>query len=177
MQRLPGFTVLELMVTTAVLGVVLAISIPAFTQIRSSAAISAAFHQLTSSMASARQLAVTRNVPVSVCPSQDGLHCRRDRIWEEGWIVFLDPGRNENPLKGDDVVEHHTLSGRHLAIRSTTGRHSLRYHPNGMSPGTNQTLWVCSLADRREVGRIVINNGGRVRSERGDNATTPCPIP
>ena len=177
MQRPSGYTLLELMVTTAVLGVVLAIAVPSFTAIRRHSAISAAFHELTSSMATARLLAVTRGVPVTVCPSQDGLHCRRDRVWEQGWIVFLDPDRNENPLKSDDVIQHHAPSGRLLAIRSTIGRHWLRYHPSGMSPGTNQSLWICTLTDQRQVGRIVVNNGGRGRAERDGDPGTPCPFP
>lgn len=176
MQRPRGFTLLEFMVTTAVLAVVLSIAIPTFVQIRRNAAVNAAFHGLTTTFAGARLLAVTRNVPVTVCPSQDGRTCRRDRIWDEGWIVFLDPGRNDQPLKGDDIVDQHSAPGGAVIVRSTVGRHWLRYHPSGMSPGTNQTLWICS-ADRRQVGRIIVNNGGRARSERNDGAVTPCPAP
>lgn len=168
-----GFTLAELMATLAVSGVLLAIGVPAFRQLVESMRISAAFHGTTVSLSAARMAAVSRNQPVTVCPSADGRHCRRDRVWEDGWITFLDGSRSGNPATPGDVVEHATPALRGLAVRSTAGRHWIRFQPSGFSAGSNLSLWICTIADRREIGRVALNNGGRARIER-HRAPAPC---
>lgn len=86
--RRNGFTLVELMVTLAIVGVVMAIAIPSFSsQIRNNKSVI-----LTTDFADmiglARTEAVVRRTRVSLCPSDDGENCTG--IWNEGYIVFED---------------------------------------------------------------------------------------
>jgi type II secretion system protein H len=61
-----GFTLIELMIVTIVLGLVMAIAIPSTASFRQSLALRQARSQLYSDLRMARQLAVTRRAPVYV---------------------------------------------------------------------------------------------------------------
>jgi len=172
-QATSGFTLIELMTTLSVLAVIVAIGMPAMAVIRRSAQVSAAFSQLTTSLATARIMAVSRNRAVTVCPSSDGSTCRADLNWSSGWIIYLDPAREAQPASGDLVMQV-AEAPNGIAVRSTVGRHRVRYLPNGMSSGTNVSFSLCSTREARLIGRVVVNNAGRTRSERTDLAS-PCP--
>jgi prepilin-type N-terminal cleavage/methylation domain-containing protein len=66
-----GFTLVEMLAVVAIMGLVMAITVVAFTGIGRGAAISAAANQMHSSLRLARQYAVTRRIPVAflVCDS------------------------------------------------------------------------------------------------------------
>lgn len=168
-----GFTLIELMTTLAVLAVVLAIGMPAMASIRKRAQASAALNQLTTSLATARIMAVSKNRSVTLCPSSDGSTCRTDLNWGAGWIIYLDPAREAQPASSDLVMQRMDAP-KGVSIRSTVGRHRVRYLPDGMSSGTNVSLSLCSTTDKQLIGRVVINNAGRARSEKPTSATA-CP--
>lgn len=172
-RAMEGFTLMESLTVVAVLAAVLALGMPAMASIRQRAQASAALHLLTTALATARIMAVSRSRSVTVCPSSDGSRCRTDLNWDAGWIIYLDPGREAQPASSTLVMQR-TEGPKGVAVRSTAGRHSIRYLPDGMSSGTNVSLTLCSTADTRLIGRIVVNNAGRARSERHP-ALAPCP--
>ena len=172
-RTMEGFTLMESLTVVAILSAVLALGMPVMANIRQRAQASTAMHLLTASLATARIMAVSKRRAVTVCPSSDGSRCRTDLNWDAGWIIYLDPGREAQPA-GSTLVMQTTDGPKGVTIRSSAGRHRVRYLPNGMSSGTNVSLSVCSTADTRLIGRVVINNAGRTRSER-PAALAPCP--
>lgn len=173
MHRPHGFTLAELMIVLALLGILLAIGVPAFSQLAASIRLTSAFNAVTASLAGARMAAVSHRAPVTVCPSADGAQCRRDLAWEGGWIAFLDPGRDGVPASADAILQRMD-SLRGLAIHSTAGRHYIRYQPAGTSGGTNLTLRVCAGEPSHQAGEIVVNIAGRVYSRRTEGVVA-CP--
>ncbi len=169
-----GFTLLELVVTLAVLAIMLGIGLPAFGPTIERIRVTNAYNVLTTSLMSARATAIARGEPVTVCPSHDGVHCRDDQIWEDGWIIFLDGQRTGEPAGVRSILRRIESVGSHLALRSTQGRPWVRYLANGRTPGSNVSLRLCSREDERLIGLVVVNNSGRARSQRLDG-TKSCP--
>ncbi len=176
-RRYHGFTLVELMVVVLVLAIVLGVAAPSFSALMQQNRSKATFHQLTASLAMARVAAVRRGGPVTVCPTRDGRECRRDLVWDEGWMSFLDPGRSDHPASPDAVIEHVDHGQAGLAVRGTTGRHRVRFQPSGWASGANISLRVCARAQARLLGSVVVNNAGRPRSERQDAPAGSCPYP
>lgn len=174
MQEARGFTLIELMTTLAVLAVSLAVGVPAFAGLKQRMGAASAYHLLTGSLAVARMSAVKHGSPVSVCPSSDGLHCRNDVVWDNGWIVFLDPERNDQPASETAVLQRIDGIGNGLMLRSTGGRTLVRFTPDGWSYGSNVSVRLCAEDEARLLGKVVVNNAGRPRTEQATNEE-PCP--
>jgi type IV fimbrial biogenesis protein FimT len=163
--RSAGFSLIEAMTVLAILAITLALGLPTFVEMLRSQEVRTAMHLLGSSMAMARNTAVTRGAVVIVCPDNGALACRDDSDWSRGWIVFVDRDRNGRPDTASDLLrsEQAPADGA-VQIRSTSGRRLLRYQADGRSGGSTLTVSFCARGQL--VGAIKVNNVGRVRSER-----------
>ena len=90
MKKRLGFTIIELMITIAVIGIGLAIGVPAMNQFVLDNRLVSQINTLNSSLALARSEAVKQNEHTVVCVSSDGATCTAGANWNEGWIVFVD---------------------------------------------------------------------------------------
>jgi type IV fimbrial biogenesis protein FimT len=107
-RRSYGFTMIELMVTLVVLGILLGVGVPSFRLFLVNARTSAVANDITSAINLARSEAVKRAEPVTVCPSDDGADC--DGAWTDGWIVRLAAGGDplrvwREPAAGTDITQ------------------------------------------------------------------------
>lgn len=168
-----GFTLMELVVAMALVATFATLAAPALGGLIERHRNAAAMHRLTASLALARISAVRTGRPVSVCPSGDGRHCRPDRHWENGWLVFEDPRRNGEPSTSSAIIESSGGIGAGLAMRTTKGRTRVTYDALGWSAGSNVTFSICSAAGWL-LATVVVNNAGRARTERPEGRV-PCP--
>ncbi len=83
-----GFTLLELMLTIGIAGILLTIGIPSFKYVMTANRASAEINGLLGDMQFARGEAIREGQPVSICASSDGATCLGTTTWESGWIVF-----------------------------------------------------------------------------------------
>lgn len=95
-QRQRGFTLIELMVTLAVLAIVFAIAAPSFTTMINNNRSAALGEELVTALNYARSEAVKRGSRVSVCASSDGATCSGAATWIQGWIVFTDNAASDS---------------------------------------------------------------------------------
>ncbi len=89
MRRQSGFSMIELLVTMTVAGLLMYIAIPSFlTAVRNDRLVSQA-NDLLGSLMYARSEAVNDNANVTVCASNDGATCSGTN-WASGWIICQD---------------------------------------------------------------------------------------
>lgn len=169
-----GFTLLEAVVVLAIVAIVATIGLPAFNDSMRSVRTATALNLLTSALASARSTALLRRQAVSVCPSQDRHTCRKDLVWEDGWIVYVDAKKTGQPSSDADILRVADPLNRNLILRTTTGRHRARFQPDGRSTGSTLTLSLCTRDDHRPLGQVILNNWGRARSVRDPPQDPTC---
>ena len=169
-----GFTLVELAIACAVLGIMAGVALPSMQRFIEHQRTSAAIGTLMSHMSLARMAAISRNRRTTLCPSMDGVACDAGTDWSRGWMLFVDENGNRKADATDEVLRTDLEpTSRHLRVASTSGRQQLRYLPDGRSAGSNLTISICSL-DGRLLGQVIVNNAGRPRSER-PHRSTACP--
>jgi type IV fimbrial biogenesis protein FimT len=170
-----GFTVLECLIVVSILAILLVQGVPALQDYGLRQRMSAAMHALHSHLALARNDAVRFNVDIVVCPGETTRGCREDSHWDAGWLVFED-------LNGDREyqVSERVLAAEpgleHIAIRSSSGRRTVRFAANGSAPGSNGSISFCDMRGPLFARKLVISNLGRVRREAAaDTGAGECP--
>lgn len=186
MQRIHGFTLIELMVTLAVATLIITLGIPGFYEIIKKNRIAAAANDLLASLNIARSKAITTGYPVVLCKSTDGETCTNDGHWESGWIVFVDWNLNADPSdtqpptcndpKGCVIHVHGALPDGYTLRTGANFANWISYLPDGRARGNgglfNGTFTLCHGTDTTTARKIVINTGGRARISEGADS---CP--
>ena len=84
-----GFTLLELMITLLIAGIILSIGVPSFRGVMQNQRMTSATNELVMSLNLAKSEAIKRVVYVSICKSSNGVTCGDAATsWRDGWIVF-----------------------------------------------------------------------------------------
>jgi len=174
-RRNLGFTLIELVITVAVVAVLLATAMPAFGSLSQSTKAQTARSTLSAALGTARLAAVSRTSSIVVCPSRDQQYCGRTTEWQHGWLVFVDSDSDGARDAGEELLEASQAQPEGVAILSSTGRMRISYHADGSSPGSNITLTVCDRRGAGHASALIINNAGRVRSGTpSDVAAAAC---
>ncbi len=85
-----GFTLIELMVTVAIVGIFASIALPSFAKLLENNRYTTITNNLVSTLHLARSEALKRRASVTVCPSSNQTSCNDNTDFSTGWIVFLD---------------------------------------------------------------------------------------
>lgn len=95
--RTSGFSLLELLVTVSIVGILMSIAIPSFEGFIKSERLTSVTNSLISDMMLARSKAVELNQIVTVCASDNETGCNGND-YSDGWVVMADSD-------GDDAVD------------------------------------------------------------------------
>ncbi len=175
-----GFTLLELMITVAVLALVTTLAIPVFDQMYQTNRVRGVRDDLFRSLNYARSEAITRNQQVSVCPKRPNrLDCRGNvnntRNWNEGWLVWAD-GNDDGAFQTDELLRMVDAIDDYAKIRTsgTFNDTSLDFQPDGSADNT--TFSVCAKGHRVRL-QVVVSRTGRVRNGTEDFDDIDCNSP
>lgn len=172
-----GFTLIEMMITIALLAVFVALAGPSFREIIINNRAQANANLLVTSLNLARSEALKRNAQVTLCKSTDGTSCATAGTWDEGWIVFADPDADEVADVGEEVVQIQQNLGGGYTLTGNTATNWMAFRAdgsalnNGGGLGAN-TFFLCpgDVDDIAYARQIVISATGRARVEKGATA-------
>lgn len=116
MNRNKGFTLIELMVTLAVLAIIMGIAVPSFTSLIQNSRSTALANSVATALNHARSEAVKRNANVEFC-SGDGSSCPGN--WTAGWVVRLTDGTLLKTWDAPDAGVVITGGNQQITFRGT----------------------------------------------------------
>jgi type IV fimbrial biogenesis protein FimT len=170
-----GFTVLEMLLVLAITAILMIIGIPALQTYEMRQRMNAAMHLLHGQLVLARNEAIRFNTQVVACPGNTETGCLEAADWSGGWIVFADLNgdrlyqQTENVFRAEPGLEQ-------VVIRSTAGRTSLRFYPNGSAPGSNGSITFCDERGPAAARKLLISNSGRIRRDEAPEIdASNCP--
>ena len=104
-RRDRGFTLVELMITLAVLAVMSAIAFPSFQGVMRSNRVATATNSMLASLSLARSEAIKNAHGAGVCASTAGTACDGAN-WGAGWLVWSDTNGDGALGAGETVVQY-----------------------------------------------------------------------
>ena len=172
MKKESGFTMVELLTTLVIAGLVMGFAIPSMQTFAKNERLTTQINTLVSHLAYARSLAVTRRQQVILCASDNTTSCS-GVDWAAGWILFIDVDNNSGFTAGDEILRvKQALAGGNTLVSSTGS--SIIYDTRGFSPNSNGTFSLCDdrgASDPYYVKSITISNTGRVRQGGSTSCT------
>lgn len=151
-QRLPGFTLIEMMVTVAVLAVVMAVVSPNLAPMLASLQLRTASYDLLGDMVLARSEALKRGATVQILPSATG--------WTGGWTVTTSAVT--------DALSQRNRMGNSISV--TPAPSSISFDLNGRVLNATTTVRIGLNDGHAHYRCISLDPAGRPKS-----ANTGCP--
>ena len=176
MRLSDGFTLLEALVSMAVVAILATLAAPAFTNLKLDAMRTATVNEFFHSLFLARSEAVKRGEVVSVCRSEDGSTCAaREQPWTVGWIVFANLDRDE-PAVRDPNEPVLAVYGAREGVTITSNRVTYSFRPT-VQGVVNGTIVFCDRRGSEHARAIIISHTGRPRVARRDASRRALPCP
>lgn len=171
MRRSSGVTLIELMISLGVVGILATIAAPGFADLIADSTRTTAVNDLFHALFLARSESIKRGTVVSVCKSTDGLTCAGQAQWTTGWMVFANDDADEPPVRDRDETVLAVYQGWSRG-RITSNRVAYSFRPYNQGV-VNGTIVFCDTRGSEHARAIIVSHTGRPRIARRDSSNRP----
>ena len=162
-RSVDGFTLIELMVTVALLAILVTLAAPSFQEMTNRNNLVSGTNEMIALLQNGRLEAVRRNERVEVCPTSNGSTCSGTNDWRR--VVMRD--------RDGAVLRDFELNARLTARGSSKVGNKIFFRPDGLAregsdPGVvlNGVMEICIDVDRPEQNaRHVSISGARISTD------------
>jgi type IV fimbrial biogenesis protein FimT len=172
--RQTGFTLFELMVGLTIMGILVSLAVPSFQEYGRNTRAIAAQNDLVTAFNYARNEAIRRSLPVSVCATSNFTSCANGTFWVNGWLAFTDASGTTGVRDGaDTILQMWRGPGAENVTIATTGTNPqwIQFTATGLVNPTTTTKTYLIQSNSCESGallrrQIQVSGIGAIRNER-----------
>lgn len=180
----PGFTLIELIVTIALIAIFAVIAVPSYRALTADNQIIGALNDFANTLGAARAAAVAWGKTVIVCPSSNAMTAKTPTCnsqtqttqqWNTGWISFVDKNDNYQYDAGTDkVLRVHGPLANGITLTSPAGQGDVKgfigFNRMGFaSPTFNTAPSLVIQACAKGTGHV---RGGSIKLVRAGTLST-----
>lgn len=162
-RQTSGFSLIELMVTVAVMALLAAIAFPSFTDVMRSNRVATTSNELLASVSLARSEAIRGTRGAGVCASANGTSCGGS--WNDGWMVWTDINGNGAFDAGTDTVVRWSQGRPSLTV--SNGQTAIRFDSRGRTVGGAQGFNVKPYDVASPTRNVCVSATGQTRTSSG----------
>ncbi|MCC4587440.1 Tfp pilus assembly protein FimT/FimU [Xanthomonas sp. NCPPB 1067] len=165
-RRSAGFTLVELMITIAVLAILLTIALPSFRGVIRSNRVASATNESIGLLSLARSEAIRNRRGGGVCGSASGTAC--DNNWGSGMLAWADSD-GDGAFKSGDTVLRFVSIDRSLTNSGPSGAAIVFDGRGRRVASTNQQIALQpAMCDGQALRRtLAVNGAGQITSQKG----------
>jgi type IV fimbrial biogenesis protein FimT len=171
MRKLPGYTLLELLIALSITSILSTIGLPAFSNLIAANRSIVCRDMLLGAINFARFEAISRTSTITLCPKLKSNLCGKS--WSTGILIFIDKDQNGKISQEDEVIREIQVltTEESLTWNSFGSNNYLRYTSLGNTLNQNGTFIYCpSSKEARHAQAIIINRSGRARASLDNNS-------
>jgi prepilin-type N-terminal cleavage/methylation domain-containing protein len=163
MKKYSAFTLLEVLITVAIVSVLALVAFPSFTSYSQNSAMVANTSALLGSLKLARSEAITRGKRVSICASANGSTCSSNDKWEDGWVMWVDASSDNTIDSGEKIIRVvGKAKGTNVTIGGLCGDFVVSFISTGLPQAAG--LWILNdIRGDSEAKVIRAYASGRIR--------------
>ncbi len=184
-----GVTLIELLVTVAILAIILAIGVPSLREMQVRSQVGSITSEFANDVARARTEAITRNSCVDICTSINTANALTggtptcaaagNKNWQNGWIIFANPtcstAQNNPTTNGSTLIAVRQTGDSNFQLESSDSLQRLTFESRGLTTSgqSNFTLsYTPESVSSPHYRSICISASGRVTVKQyaGDDA-------
>jgi type IV fimbrial biogenesis protein FimT len=168
-----GFTLVELMITLAIAGIVATVGVPSFMSMIASNRVTAASNELVTALNLAKSEAIRSGQNTVLCKSANGTACGGN--WSDGWLLFSDTNANKAVDAGEQIIRAHGAPDPSLQFTFKTFD-SIEFAPNGRLNGIGRGARFCFRNSYKDENSraVVVTQMGRIRTEQRTGSNDDC---
>ena len=156
-----GFTLLELLISLVIVVILVAMGVPAMTELFDRMRTEDAVSRWQADLTYARHAAVTYNTIVTMCPVATDNTCAND--WSGGYYIFVDSDGNGAVDEGDEVLHRRSAVDQRDHTRASDGMTVIRFDTEGFSPNSGVLVYCPNDVNSEFSQGLVIRGTGQTR--------------
>lgn len=159
MERQHAFTIFDLMMSLAIVGILLGFGVPGLEHLLARQASDATAHVIWRTLAKTRETAVLSGRETSFCGIDNNNQCERDNI--QTLIIFHD-GNRDHKLDGSDrLISRIPLDYPGTVTLRASNQHYISYAHNGDSKQFGSLVLCHASKEPQYIRRVTVNRSGR----------------
>jgi type IV fimbrial biogenesis protein FimT len=180
-RRSVGFTLVELVVTIAVLAILTAVAYPNMTAMINGQRLTSTANELVGALQIARNEAIRRNLRVAFCRTTNGTACATGKA---AWTQWLVVAQKKPGAALDDVIRSGNVT-TNVQVKSSVADDTLLFRSDGLGRASaaagaglldgSITICIPSTLPPQNQRTLTVASGSRISTAPAGNGAGTCP--